>query len=50
MRALCLLALIAVSGCSSHELATPKGPYFALNPDGWQWTQVDLQPPLEASK
>ena len=50
MRALCLLALIAVSGCSSHELAMPKGPLFALNPDAWQWTQADLQIPAEASK
>ena len=38
-----LLSLLSLGACQSqHELATAKGPLFALNPGRWQPTPQDL--------
>ena len=36
MRPFALLTLVLLGGCSGHELATPSGPLFAMNPGQWQ--------------
>lgn len=45
MRHLALLALVLLGGCSGHELATPSGPLFALNPGQWQPMPAQLAAP-----
>jgi type IV secretion system protein VirB7 len=38
-----LLSLLSLGACQSHhELASAKGPLFALNPGRWQPTAQDL--------
>lgn len=46
MKTLAILAtLIGLTACSTGELATCKGPAFALNTGRWQASPADLQIP-----
>jgi hypothetical protein len=44
-RVVTALILLALSACGGHELASCKGPAFALNPGNWQPSADDLKLP-----
>lgn len=45
MRVVAVFCLIAVAGCSGHDLATPSGKLFVMNAGQWTPTPADLVVP-----